>query len=119
MKWQQKKYPYTCPSCHANDEVVISRWSGLSDNRGWDCPHCGEHLVPEYARPILYKISHFALYIGLFLPLILGYRWFIIPILTLALYGLQALMWPPVVIRKLRPKDFIAEELGGKDDSQF
>jgi len=118
----KKKYPYTCPCCHADSELEISRWRSHSYKRDWECPHCGEHLGTKYSHPVLYYTCNIALSLGLLLTFILAAdpknRWFALAFIIvyfLAGFGLEALMWPPVVIRKPRTRDYTDKESGGKD----
>ncbi len=91
--------------------------------RDWDCPHCGDRFGIACSRPVLHKICANGLWIVFFLTLMLTdihrNKWLSLSLfigLILAQYGLDALTWPPVVIKKPRPKDFIAEESDGKQN---
>ena len=107
----KKTYHYKCPSCGSENEITLSRWSGLSIDRTWDCPRCGEHLRSAYARPIIHGIARIALFSGMIAHWISGPAWYIIPVLILAFFGLESLLGAPRVVVHPRPRDFVAEEL--------
>jgi hypothetical protein len=72
-----------------------------------------------YRRPVLHLICRATLLLGIPLKWISGPWWFVLPVLFFALLGLESLMGTPVVVKKSRPKDFIADELGTGDPDEL